>query len=68
MAVATAIIIVGVVITAALGPERRGRNFELEPTAVVVAEEPIKDAEDGQSNDQDKKQRVVHVDEVETKQ
>ena len=68
MAVATAIIIVGVVITAALGPEKRGRHFELEPTAIVVAEEPIKDAEDGQLNDQDKKQREVHVDEVETKQ
>ena len=66
MGVATAIIIVGVVVTTALGPEKRGRHFELEPPAIVTVE-TAKDVEDGRLDEQDKKQKVVHVDEVETK-
>ncbi|KAL0265186.1 hypothetical protein SLS55_001150 [Diplodia seriata] len=46
MGVATAIIAVGIAVTTAFGPEKRGRHFEAARVAGVV-EEPVKDVEGG---------------------
>lgn len=46
MGVATAIIVIGIVVTTALGPEKKGRHFE---TAGPIGAnlEPVKDIESG---------------------
>lgn len=46
MGVATAIIALGIAVTTAFGPEKRGRHFEAAKVAGVV-EEPVKDVEAG---------------------
>lgn len=46
MGVATAIIAVGIAVTTAFGPEKRGRHFEAAKVAGAV-EEPVKDVEQG---------------------
>ncbi|MDV3160334.1 MAG: hypothetical protein Q8787_02520, partial [Sweet potato little leaf phytoplasma] len=46
MGVATAIIAIGIAVTTAFGPEKRGRHFEAAKVAGAV-EEPVKDVEAG---------------------
>lgn len=50
MGVATAIIATGIAVTTALGPEKRGRHFET--VGPPVAEEVIKELEDGHIDDE----------------
>jgi hypothetical protein len=59
MGIATAIIALGIAVTAALGPEKRGRSFEV-PVAVPMR--PAKDIENGDDEfDRDSKHAVDHV-------
>ena len=52
MGIATAIIAVGIAVTVSVGPERKGRKFEVTP---VVGEHDIKkDIEMGEASDDDK--------------
>lgn len=51
MAVATAIIALGIAVTAALGPEERGKQFHLEPPDSTDAVQPINDLEAGNVED-----------------
>ncbi|KAI6713269.1 hypothetical protein PZA11_001879 [Diplocarpon coronariae] len=62
MGVSTAIIAVGIAVTVALGPERRGRKFEAEPIAGASAALPVKDVEHGYDEKND-----VNIQNVEKK-
>ena len=55
MGVATAIIAVGIVVTTAFGPEKRGRRFESAVTGVdnSAAEKKAKDLEEGFDDERD---------------
>lgn len=61
MGVATAIIAVGIALTVAVGPERRGRKFEAEPIAGANAPIAAKDVEYGEE------EKKVDVETVEAK-
>ncbi|PGH21554.1 hypothetical protein AJ80_03114 [Polytolypa hystricis UAMH7299] len=63
MGVATAIIAIGIMVTTAFGPEKRGRRFEEERAAGVVVEG--KDLED-QTGSSEGKSQAKHLDDVET--
>jgi MFS family permease len=56
MGIATAIIATGIVVTTALGPEKKGRKFEGPPVSPVVA----KDIEEGKFGDE-KPERIAVV-------
>ena len=60
MAIATAIIATGIMITAALGPERRGRRFEVEPIAGAAVVLP-KDIEMGDDDTEAKIAAGTHI-------
>ncbi|KAL1602966.1 hypothetical protein SLS59_004622 [Nothophoma quercina] len=66
MGVATAIIAMGIAVTTALGPEKKGRHFE---TAGPVGAnlEPVKDIETGSIDEKDGAHAVEIVDNKETK-
>jgi hypothetical protein len=60
MGIATAIIALGIAVTAALGPEKRGRSFEVPPAGMALR--PAKDIETGDEDyDRDSKHDVEHV-------
>ncbi|MAD86634.1 MAG: hypothetical protein CL912_27070 [Deltaproteobacteria bacterium] len=61
MGVATAIIAIGIALTVAVGPERRGRKFEAEPIAGAALDIPAKDLEYGEH------EKKVDIENVETK-
>jgi hypothetical protein len=52
MGIATAIIAIGIVVTTAVGPEKRGRKFETVGPAIVA--EPAKDIEQGTIDEPEK--------------
>lgn len=60
MAIATAIIATGIMVTAALGPERRGRRFEVEPIAGAAVVLP-KDIEMGDDDVEAKVAAGTHI-------
>ncbi|KAK7512663.1 major facilitator superfamily domain-containing protein [Phyllosticta citriasiana] len=61
MGVATAIIALGIAVTAAFGPEKRGRKFE-EAKVAGAAVEPVKDVEEGfYDNEKPVEQRIERV-------
>lgn len=55
MGVATAIIAIGIVVTTAFGPEKRGRRFESAVTGMEQAEPKNIDLEDGLEESKDAK-------------
>lgn len=59
MGIATAIIATGIMLTVAMGPERRGRKFEEAPIAGVSVTVPVKDIETGDGNGDDEKRPEV---------
>lgn len=63
MAVATAIIAVGIAVTTALGPEKRGRKFEAEPIAGARVL-PEKDIEYGRDDEKSDARGVAIVTEI----
>ncbi|KAI9054948.1 hypothetical protein LZ554_002091 [Drepanopeziza brunnea f. sp. 'monogermtubi'] len=68
MAIATAIIALGIVVTVGLGPERRGRKFEKEPIAGTRVSAPAKDLEYGEDDDEHDARKVTfEMDIMETK-
>ncbi len=58
MGIATAIIAIGIAVTTALGPEKRGRSFDVAPAGTNVL--PAKDIEMGNA---DAKASAVHIEE-----
>lgn len=56
MGIATAIIAIGIVCTTAVGPEKRGRSFEVPPAGVAFVAKDIETGDD----DMDKKD-VSHI-------
>lgn len=61
MGIATAIIAVGIAITTALGPEKKGRHFE-EAGPIGHQAEPVKDIETGSFNEKDSTHAMEVVD------
>lgn len=60
MGVATAIIALGIAVTTAFGPEKRGRKFEQARAAGVVVE-PAKDIEEGFYEEKPATERIEKV-------
>ena len=58
MGIATAIIALGIAVTAALGPEKKGRDFETVGPSVAVLE---KDVEEGRGSEEKSGPRTVEV-------
>jgi len=58
MGIATAIIALGIVFTAAVGPEKRGRSFEVPPAGAAFV---AKDIETGDDDDEVRKKDVSHL-------
>lgn len=61
MGIATAIIALGIAITAALGPEKKGRHFET--VGPPIAEDIPKDIEEGRVSDEKTETKAVEVSE-----
>ncbi len=60
MGIATAIIAIGIAVTTALGPEKKGRHFE-EAGPIGAQAEPVKDIETGSFNEKDSTRAVEMV-------
>lgn len=60
MGIATAIIATGIAVTTALGPEKKGRSFEIAPS---IPESDAKDIEEGRVSDEKYEAKAVEVSE-----